>query len=219
MKQEWQLRYKLFVRRERGKSVLVSGVKSAVATVARLEWGFWNLTLGLRQIFPVWSAVASATLQSGTHGVFYSHIKSISFYFFSTKVQSKQTDRRKRNRCQCSLDTLFPLWMFLLALRNQKWCLTCALNILISSVPSGLPSRQANSVIQFWHRSDIHYLLLSIIKTLLQMSLWALSFVLTLNACLARFSLMSSFLRIFVNETNLWLRVFGHVFQFHVDSC
>ena len=153
------------------------------------------------------------------HYVFYSHIKSISFYFFSTKVQSKQTDRRKRNRCQCSLDTLFPLWMFLLALRNQKWCLTCALNILISSVPSVLPSRQANSVIQFWHRSDIHYLLLSIIKTLLQMSLWALSFVLTLNACLARFSLMSSFLRIFVNETNLWLRVFGHVFQFHVDSC
>ena len=96
------------------------------------------------------SAVASATLQSETHGVFYSHIKSISFYStFSTEVQSKQTDRRKRNRCQCSLDTLFPLWMFLLALRNQKWCLTCALNILISSVPSVLPSRQANSVIQF----------------------------------------------------------------------
>ena len=217
MKQEWQLRYKLFVRRERGKSVLVSGVKSAVAW---LEWGAWNLTLGLRQIFPVWGAVASAALQSETHCVFYSHIKSISFYStFSTEVQSKQTDRRKRNRCQCSLDTLFPLWMFLLALRNQKWCLTCALNILISSVPSVLPSRQANSVIQFWHRSDIHYLSLSIIKALLQMSLWALSFVLTLNACLARFSLMSSFLRIFVNETNLWLRVFGHVFQFHVDSC
>ena len=98
------------------------------------------------------------------HCVFYSHIKSISFYStFSTKVQCKQTDRGKRNRCQCSLDTLFPLWMFLPALRNQKWSLTCALNILISSVPSVLPSRQANSVIQFWHRSDIHYLLLSII--------------------------------------------------------
>ena len=87
MKQEWQLRYKLFVRRERGKSVLVSGVKSAVATVARLEWGARNLTLGLRQIFPVWGAVASATLQSETHRVFYSHIKSISFYStFSTEV-------------------------------------------------------------------------------------------------------------------------------------
>ena len=97
MKQEWQLRYKLFVRRERGKSVLVSGVKSAVATVARLEWGVWNLTLGLRQIFPVWCAVASATLQSGTFIMCFTVIlKAFHFTFFRLKSKvNKRTEEKE----------------------------------------------------------------------------------------------------------------------------
>ena len=100
MKQEWQLRYKLFVRRERGKSVLVSGVKSAVA---RLEWGARNLTLGLRQMFPVWGAVASATLQSGTFIVCFTVILKAFHFTLLFRPKSKVNKRTEEKETDVSV--------------------------------------------------------------------------------------------------------------------